>query len=277
NFDTTYFQLIEFMECINFRPAAMREIVTLICESYGAENESEFDYSEEGEKGPRHWGELNEEWAACKNGSMQSPIDISDPRVTILVKSEELKRIYKPCNSTVKNRGHDIALQWSNYGAGSIGINGTEYFLGQGHWHSPSEHTINGRRYEMELHMVHSSPDPNVQNKVAVIGLLYQIGPPDAFLSKLIKEIISMNDTLDERNMGMINPNEIQMGGKKYYRYMGSLTVPPCTEGVIWTINKKVMTVSREQVKALRDAVHDYAERNARPVQPLYDRELLLY
>ncbi|KAJ4704997.1 Alpha carbonic anhydrase [Melia azedarach] len=241
------------------------------------ENEREFDYSEGGEKGPKHWGDIKEEWAACKNGSMQSPIDMSNERVEVILKSTELQKSYRPWNCTVKNRGHDISVQWWNYSAGRIGMNGTVYFLEQAHWHSPSEHTINGRRYDLELHMVHKSLDPNVKNKITVIGLLYRMGPPDPFLSKLIENITSMADQLEERNMGMIDPKEIRMEGNRYYRYMGSLTVPPCTEGVIWTINKKIGTVSQDQIKALRVAVHDYAEMNARPLQPINQRGIQLY
>ncbi|EEF42872.1 carbonic anhydrase, putative [Ricinus communis] len=241
------------------------------------EDEREFDYIQGSEKGPEKWGELKKEWASCKNGTLQSPIDMSNQRVKIIPKSGDLKRNYRSCNSTVKNRGHDISLQWEGHKAGSVNINGTGYFLQQCHWHSPSEHTINGRRYDMELHMVHESTDPNVKNKIAVTGILYKIGQPDAFLSKLLGNVISMTDHKQDRNMGMINPNEIKMGGKRYYRYEGSLTVPPCTEGVIWTINKKIRTVSIDQVKALREAVHDYAEKNSRPVQPLNEREVQLY
>ncbi|GKV40886.1 hypothetical protein SLEP1_g48482 [Rubroshorea leprosula] len=241
------------------------------------ENEREFDYLETSGKGPAHWGDLKEEWAACKVGDMQSPIDLSNKRVKMIRKSGELKRNYKPCQATLKNRGHDISLQWVNNEAGSIKINGTEYFLQQGHWHSPSEHTLNGRRYALELHFVHLSPDPNVKNKIAVIGALYKFGEPDAFLSKLISNVSSMADHVQERRMGMIDPSEIKLGGRKYYRYMGSLTVPPCTEGVVWTINKKIRTVSREQVKALKLAVHDYAEMNARPEQPVNGRQIQLY
>ncbi|XP_037494897.1 bifunctional monodehydroascorbate reductase and carbonic anhydrase nectarin-3 [Jatropha curcas] len=129
----------------------------------------------------------------------------------------------------------------------------------------------------MELHMVHLSNDPNVKNNITVIGQLYKIGHPDAFLSKLLRDIKGMTDHKQERSKGMIDPNDIKMNGKKYYRYLGSLTVPPCTEGVIWTINKKIRTVSKDQVKALREAVHDYAEKNARPVQPINKREIKLY
>ncbi|XP_030926947.1 alpha carbonic anhydrase 7-like [Quercus lobata] len=240
------------------------------------EDEREFDYLQGSEKGPGHWGDLNKDWKACKNGNMQSPIDLSSKRVKVIPKLMDLKRNYKPCNATVKNRGHDISLKWEG-DAGSIQINGTDYFLDQGHWHSPSEHSINGRRYDLELHMVHLARDPNVTNKIAVVGLFYKIGHHDDFLSKLMRNILSMTDKKDERNMGVIDPREIKMGGKKYYKYMGSLTVPPCTEGVIWTINKKIRTVSREQVKSLRVAVHDYAEKNARPVQQLNNREIQLY
>ncbi|GFY93304.1 alpha carbonic anhydrase 7 [Actinidia rufa] len=240
------------------------------------EDEREFDYGEGSEKGPQKWGDLKKGWEACKNGEMQSPIDMSNQRVKKIQKLKEINREYKPANATVKNRGHDISLQWELGEAGSIKINGSEYFLQQGHWHSPSEHSINGRRYDMELHLVHVLPDPTVKNHIAVIGVLYKIGQPEPFLSKLMKNISSMTDKKEYRNMGVIDPREIKLGGKRYYRYMGSLTVPPCTEGVSWAISKKVRTVSRDQVKLLREAVHDYTERNARPLQPINSREIHL-
>ncbi|KAK3226624.1 hypothetical protein Dsin_006486 [Dipteronia sinensis] len=223
------------------------------------EDEREFDYSKGGEKGPAHWGDLKHDWSDCKKGAMQSPIDMSSDRVQVIVKSGEIKRRYKPSIAIVKNRGHDISLQWLNNSAGMIKINGTDYFLQQGHWHSPSEHTINGRGFDLELHMVHLSFDPNATYKIAVIAQLYKIGPPDAFLSKLIENVMPIADKLEERNIGVIDPEDIKMGGRKYYRYMGSLTVPPCTEGVIWTINKR------------------YAEVNARPLQPLNHRGVQFY
>ncbi|XP_010050530.2 alpha carbonic anhydrase 7 [Eucalyptus grandis] len=241
------------------------------------EDEREFDYIPGSEKGPMHWGELRKDWEACKKGEMQSPIDLSSQRVQVMPKLGEIERSHKPSNATLKNRGHDISLQWDTGNAGSIKINGTEYFLQQCHWHSPSEHTINGRRYALELHMVHVSTDPTVKNNIAVVGLLYKTGVPDAFLSKLMGSVWSMSDKEDERKMGTIDPREIKMGGKNYLRYMGSLTTPPCTEGVIWTINKKMGTVSKDQIKLLREAVHDYAEKNARPVQQLNTREIHFY
>ncbi|KAK3036386.1 hypothetical protein RJ639_032155, partial [Escallonia herrerae] len=223
-------------------------------------DEREFDYSQGSEKGPGRWGELKKEWAACKNGEMQSPIDMSNQRVEIIRNSRKLEKDYKPSKATVKNRGHDIMLEWAG-DAGSIHINDTEYHLRQAHWHSPSEHSINGRRYALELHMVHQNTDLNLKDHIAVNAVLYKIGKPDWFLSKLVRNITSMNgQKYEERISGVMDPKDIKMGSKRYYRYMGSLTVPPCTEGVIWTINKKVRTVSKDQVYLLREAVHDVSK-----------------
>ncbi|XP_043698982.1 alpha carbonic anhydrase 7-like isoform X2 [Telopea speciosissima] len=240
--------------------------------SQEVEDEREFDYLVGSSKGPEHWGELHEEWAACNNGDMQSPIDLLHQRVEVVPELGKIKRDYKTANATLKNRGHDIMLQWEG-DAGSIHINGTDYKLKQCHWHSPSEHTIDGNRFAMEVHMFHESSNLSF----AVIGVLYKIGRPDPFLSELEEEIQTLADTQNEINVGMVNPKHIKLGGRKYYRYVGSLTTPPCTQGVTWTIIKRVRTVSAEQVKLLRRAVHDYAESNARPLQPLNDRVIEFY
>ncbi|KAK7267794.1 hypothetical protein RIF29_20473 [Crotalaria pallida] len=241
-----------------------------------AKQEREFDYIKGSEKGPSHWGDLKKEWATCKNGKMQSPIDLSSLKVIVNPELGKLKNYYKPQNATIVNEGHDIALKWKG-DAGSIFINGTEFFLQQCHWHSPSEHTINGRRYDLELHVVHHSLNPNAKSKLAVVGVLFRIDRPDSTLSKLTKYIKSMMDEEAEKSIGLIDPSKIKLGGKKYYRYMGSRTTPPCTEGVIWSIKTKIRRVSKEQVKLLKEAVYDYAKKNARPIQPLNQRGIQLY
>ncbi|XP_042497140.1 alpha carbonic anhydrase 7-like [Macadamia integrifolia] len=248
---------------LNLRPTMSQEV----------EEEKEFEYLKGSSKGPEHWGEIHEEWKACNNGKMQSPIDLLHQRVEVVSELGKLKGDYKTANSTLMNRGHDIKLEWKG-DVGSIDINGTDYKLRQCHWHSPSEHTVNGKRFAAELHMFHESSN----RSFAVIGVLYRIGRPDPFLSELEKDINAIADTRNEITIGMVNPEQIiKLGGRKYYRYLGSLTTPPCTEGVKWTIIKRVMTVSAEQVKLLRRAVHDSAESNARPVQPLNDRVIGLY
>ncbi|ONH96397.1 hypothetical protein PRUPE_7G126300 [Prunus persica] len=240
---------------------------------FGAGQEIEFDYRNGNDKGPEHWGELKKEWAACKYGKLQSPIDLSDDRATkVISSSEDLQMSYKPCNATMKNEGHYIAMEWEG-DAGSVKINGTDYFLKQCHWHTPSEHSINGIRYDLELHMLHRSPDLN--NK-AVVALLFKIGSPNPLLSKVHNGLESMIGT-KETQLELTDPSEIKWSSLKFYRYIGSLTTPPCTEGVIWIVNEMVNTVSKEQLELLKQAVYDYAKMNARPSQPLNDRDIMLY
>ncbi|KAL8214487.1 hypothetical protein R6Q57_003936 [Mikania cordata] len=251
-------------------------LVPISIYSQEVQDEREFSYEKASEKGPEEWGKLHKEWSTCNNGKMQSPIDLSNYRVDVVHKSQKLLRNYKPCNAILINRGHDVEVQWEGH-AGSIEINGTIYALKQAHWHSPSEHTINSRRYSLELHMVHKSIDPTSKHQVAVIGVLYKLGKPNPFLSKLGRNITSLvKQDNEHRHPGVIDPREIRMSCRRYYNYIGSLTVPPCTEGVIWTISKKVRTVSLEQLKLLREAVHDHAAKNSRPLQPDQKRDIQL-
>ncbi|KAF3514278.1 hypothetical protein F2Q69_00001423 [Brassica cretica] len=142
------------------------------------EDESEFSYERNQENGPEKWGKLKPEWKMCGKGEMQSPIDLLHKRVRIVSHLGRLTRDYKPANATLRNRGHDMMVRFEE-GPGSIKINNIEYQLHQLHWHSPSEHTINGRRFALELHMVHESAN----GSLAVVTVLYKIGRPDSFLS----------------------------------------------------------------------------------------------
>ncbi|XP_027077177.1 bifunctional monodehydroascorbate reductase and carbonic anhydrase nectarin-3-like [Coffea eugenioides] len=251
-------------------------LVTFACNLARAQEEEDqhgFSYDENSPRGPAHWGKLKPEWCTCSHGRMQSPIDLPDAKVQVDPSLGKLHRHYKPSNATLINRGHDIMLRWVD-DAGYIRINGTLYQLKQCHWHSPTEHAINGKRYDLEAHLVHQSSD----GKIAVIGILYKIGRPDPFLSMLEHYIEALADTLEEEEVvGFVDPNQIKFGSKGYYRYIGSLTTPACTEDVLWTIVDKVGTVSRHQVKLIRNAVHDGSKMNARPLQPINNRPILLY
>uniref|UniRef100_A0A1J3EPU2 Carbonic anhydrase n=1 Tax=Noccaea caerulescens TaxID=107243 RepID=A0A1J3EPU2_NOCCA len=236
------------------------------------EDESEFSYEMNKENGPEKWGTLKPEWELCGKGEMQSPIDIMNERVRIVSHLGRLTRDYKPSNATLKNRGHDMMLRFGE--GSSIKINGTQYQLLQLHWHSPSEHTINGRRFALELHMVHES----INGSTAVVTVLYKIGRPDSFVGLLENKLSAFTDQNEtEINIGMINPKKIKIGSRKYYRYVGSLTTPPCTQNVTWTVVKKVRTVTKNQVRLLRVAVNDDLDSNARPVQRTNTRVVKLY
>ncbi|WJX50199.1 carbonic anhydrase [Trifolium repens] len=241
--------------------------------SQEVEDESEFNYDEESKIGPQHWGDIEPEWYLCKNGTMQSPIDLSNQTVQIVSNLGRLQINYNPSNATLKNRGHDIKLELlanTSY----LQINETQYILKQLHWHSPSEHTINGKRYDLELHLVHETPS----GKIAVIGVLYKIGLiPDPFLALLTKDLVAIsNSTGAERAVGVVDPRIVNFSRNQYYRYMGSLTTPACTENITWTVVKEVKSVLKKQIELLQVAVHDESNTNARPLQPLNNRTVQL-
>ncbi|XP_011048125.1 PREDICTED: alpha carbonic anhydrase 4-like [Populus euphratica] len=230
-----------------------------------------FSYIEATGRGPSNWGQLDPKWKACGDGKLQSPIDLLDQNVKVLYGQEDqLRRDYKPAKATIVSRGYDVMVSWKG-DAGKITINGTDYNLQHSHWHVPSEHTFNSKTYDMELHIVHA----NSLGETAVVGVLYKYGEPDPFLSKLSPYIKSV--TKQEKSLGILSPNKIEFGSRNLYRYIGSLSTPPCSEGVIWTVVKEVGTVSREQVQLLRDAVDDGYQANARPVQPLNGRVVNLF
>ncbi|KAL1569395.1 carbonic anhydrase [Salvia divinorum] len=144
------------------------------------DNEYEFSYLKNSSKGPKHWGSLKEEWKLCSIGKFQSPINIIEGRVSVSSQIGKLGRNYRPALAVLRNRGHDIMVEWNRY-AGSAYLTGNKYDLVQCHWHTPSEHTLGGRRYNMELHMVHRSS----QGQIAVIAILFHLGRSDPFLDKV--------------------------------------------------------------------------------------------
>ncbi|KAH0664397.1 hypothetical protein KY284_029328 [Solanum tuberosum] len=221
----------------------------------------------------------------------QKPIGINYPN---LIKIDE-KRYYRymgsltvpPCTENVIWT-IDGKLRWDG-DSGYLKIDETHYQLQQIHWHTPSEHSIDGKRYDMEAHLVHMSSD----GKIAVIGILYEIGLlPNDLLTILEGDLVALADKKAEKSMGIIDPNIIKLDDNIYYRYIGSLTTPPCTEGVVWTIDGMVNSVTASQIKLLQDAavnvnsvtasqiklLQDAAvngfESNARPIQPLNGRSI---
>ncbi|CAL5001670.1 unnamed protein product [Urochloa decumbens] len=240
------------------------------------DEELKFSYVRGDERGPERWGDLDASWAACGAGRMQSPIDLSHDRVSLVRGLGYLTQSYRPAQASIHNRGHDIMVTFEG-DAGDLVIDGTAYRLKQLHWHSPAEHTVDGRRYDMELHLVHESAPP--ANETAVVGILYEVGAEeDPFLRRLEDSIRAVADTnKTEPIVGVVDPRGARGRASVYYRYMGSLTTPPCTEGVVWTVVKRVRTASKYQLDLLREAVHDNMENNARPLQEVNDRDISVF
>ncbi|EXC22913.1 hypothetical protein L484_007522 [Morus notabilis] len=251
---------------LHFCPATSQEV----------EDERAFDYEAWSTRGPARWGQIRPDWRMCNNGTMQSPIDLMDQRVQVISTLQRLRRFYKPVNATLLNRGHDMMMKWTSGEAGYIDMNGTQYLLQQLHWHSPSEHTINGRRFDLELHMVHQSRT----GQLVVIGINYRISSSDFFLSSMethLQDIANMSyNSQPQKLVGIVDLRQLNIRSRRYYRYIGSLTVPPCTQSVVWIVLQQTRPVAREQVRLLRMAVRDGSATNARPLQRKHGRSVQL-
>ncbi|KAI3801300.1 hypothetical protein L1987_29404 [Smallanthus sonchifolius] len=225
-----------------------------------------FNYIDGAPDGPKKWGTLSPDWKICADGKFQSPINIDV--LGALDTPSDLKWAYKDAPAKLVNGYNNIAVEWLG-DAGGIEVNGSTYKLLQCHWHIPSEHTINGKKFDAELHLVHE----NDKGQKSVIGTLQTVGQPDPFIASLTEKLkmVSANEEID---LGKISASSIRYGSKKNYRYSGSFTTPPCKEGVIWTIADKIRSISLDQIKLIK-ALHQRGfQENARPVQSLLGRQV---
>ncbi|APD07181.1 carbonate dehydratase [Flavobacteriaceae bacterium UJ101] len=211
--------------------------------------------------GPLNWSNCYSECA----GTVQSPIDIQE--TTQNNSLESLTMSYQPTTIELENNGHTVE-QYYNSGS-SIIIDGITYQLEQFHFHTPSEHTINGVHYPMEIHLVHE--DPQTSNLV-VIGILVQEGQENSFLSQFFNDLPK---TKDERysSQNIINIKDALPSNAQYYTYSGSLTTPPCSEIATWFVYQNPIEASSSQITSM----HEILGNNNRPVQPLNGRTVYQY
>ncbi|KAL7264784.1 hypothetical protein ACSBR1_002689 [Camellia fascicularis] len=169
---------------------------------------------------------------------VQSPIDIVKNKVVHNKNLKPLRREYYPVNTTLVNHGYNVELKFGN--AGVLILNGKNYILRQMHWHSPSEHKINGVTFDAELHLVHNTSD----GSFTVIAILYKIGDADPIIAKIQGNLAELGKEVftdeDQIAVGTYNTWKLRRNTRKYYRFVGSLTTPPCTENVTWHIFGKV-------------------------------------
>lgn len=229
---------------------------------HGAAEHGAAHWSYSGDTGPAYWGELSPEFAACATGTEQSPINIDT------VAEENLANLqfhYKPSNVNIVNNGHTVEVV---YDPGSyFTLDGVQYDLVQFHFHSPSEHTVDGQFGAIELHLVHSSVD----GQKAVVGVLIQEGAANPAFQP-VWEHLPANAGEEETFDAQVDAATLLPSDQTTFRYDGSLTTPPCTEGINWFLMTNMVELSAEQIAAFT-AIYD---GNNRPVEPLDGRTIVV-
>lgn len=235
----------------------------IVCAMAGIAVASETHWEYKGEHGPAHWSEIKADYATCGTGGLQSPIDIKG------AKTAELPAIqfdYKDSPFKIVNNGHTIQVNFAE--GSSITVDGKQYKLLQFHFHTPSEEAINGKRHDMVAHFVHKSDD----GKLAVIGVLLDksVTGSKAFATVMDRMPTEAGEERSYSNV-TINPADFMPANKAYYSFAGSLTTPPCSEGVKWMVMKEQVKVPAKEVKAFQSIY----KMNARPLQPSNNREIM--
>lgn len=232
-------------------------------EKPAGEAKQEVHWGYEGEGGPANWGTLKPEYATCGTGMSQSPIDINK---TYKTKLDPIMFAYKDTPVKIVNNGHAIQV---NYEPGSfMTVDGEKYQLVQFHFHAPSEYTVKGQFYDMEMHLVHK----NDKGELGVVGVFLKKGAPNKLIQVLWD---NMPQEINKENVvsGVsVNASGLLPKDTKYYHLYGSLTTPPCSEGVNWSVMKAPIEVSEEQIQKFKTTM---GVDNNRPVQPVNKRFVL--
>jgi carbonic anhydrase len=209
-----------------------------------------------GDIGPAFWGSLSPDWATCGTGEIQSPVNFK--KLPAHPTSARKLSIDYDANTTgsIFNNGHTIEVETE--GSNTLTLDGVPYELSQFHFHTASEHRVEGRGFDMELHLVHTADD----GSNAVIGVFLKRGRSSRALAPIFASLpndVSVHHPLD----APFDPAAFLPRSRAHYRYVGSLTTPPCTEGVQWVVMSEPVTVSDEDMAQFAERIHF----NARLVQ----------
>jgi len=219
-------------------------------------------WSYKGENGPTSWGKLDSAYNTCSLGHTQSPIDITGAKTSDL---PALAFDYKTAPLNIIDNGHTIQV---NYPSGStLTVGEKAYTLKQFHFHHPSEEHINGRAYDMVVHLVHA----DAAGHLAVVAVFLNKGTANPLLDSLWANLPAQKEKAVDVSGVTLNAKDLLPGDHGYYTFAGSLTTPPCSEGVTWYVMKTPMPLSDAQLAAF---VRLYP-LNARPIQPTNGREIL--
>ena len=215
----------------------------------------------EGPNGPQNWANLKPEFSTCATGKRQSPVHILESD-TMVGPAEVLKFDYTPSGGSVVNNGHTVQVDLA--GQNTLYVRGSAYKLVQFHFHHPAEERVNYKGFSMVAHLVHK----NEEGQLAVVAVLIDPGMANPLIDQVWTHMpLDIGDRVG-LPAGLLDMNQLLPTDQRYYQFIGSLTTPPCTEGVLWIVMKQPMTVSREQLKLF---THLYP-MNARPTQALNGR-----
>jgi carbonic anhydrase len=223
-----------------------------------ASRHSGHDWAYGGAAGPEHWGDLKPEFAACSSGSRQSPIDI---RSGIRVDQEPIVFDYRASVFRVIDNGHTIEVRVG--GGNSIEVQGRRFDLLQFHFHRPSEERIDGRQFDMVVHLVHRDPE----GRLAVLAVLLDRGSAHPLVQSVWNHL-PLEKNVEVAASPLLDLSHLLPADRRYFAYMGSLTTPPCTEGVLWLVMQQPVPIAVEQVNVFSRLY----PMNARPVQPAAGR-----
>lgn len=229
---------------------------------YAAEKHNTVHWSYTGHNNPAQWAKLNPDYETCANGLTQSPINITKAEIADLPK---LEFQYQETVPSIVNNGHTIQINLASGNFLKVGSQQLE--LLQFHFHTPSEEQINGKRSNMVAHFVHKS----AEGQLGVVALLIKSGARNKAFTPIFQHLPSKGETITVENL-KLDLNAMLPSNKNYYTFTGSLTTPPCTENVQWIVLKQAVSLSPQQIKAFKNQYFF----NARPVQALFDRKILV-
>jgi carbonic anhydrase len=234
-------------------------------------------WSYKGDTGPAHWGSFSENYALCATGKKQSPVDITK---SVKADLPRLQFNYSTTQMGLVRNDHNLyavlkapqSVDFATEKLDSLSIDGETYELLQFHPHTPSEEAINGKRADMVIHFVHQ----NAQGKLAVVAVHFNQGKANPSVAKMwegLSQTSSEGNPLEikARKEVQIDVNQLLPEDKNYYTLEGSLTTPPCTEGVKWIVLKQTVSISAQQLAQYKEIY----SHNARPLQPLNGRQVL--
>jgi carbonic anhydrase len=227
-------------------------------------------WSYAGDEGPAHWGDLSPDFAVCKSGSRQTPVDL--PASADADHTAALAFGYHPFPTTLLDNGHTLQVVAASGSSLVVGPTPADrYELVQFHFHSPSEHTLAGQAFDLELHLVHK----NASGNLAVVGLLFKAGKDNPMLAPLFAQApTTIGTPTHVDNPATVDPSALLPANAGYFHYDGSLTTPPCSEDVAWYVMSSVGEVSQAQIDRYRALFHGPTNR---PVQPLGGRSVVQY